>query len=97
MSDSAQNDTPQDRHRRVNDRLDDIEKRLTRGDRRFDELSQKVDEVQAEVRLNTDVTFQVRDIMITFKTFTNIMKWGTAAGAFCLMLWQAMLKLTGKG
>ncbi len=96
MPDRYIHETPQDRHRRVNDRLDDIEKKLALGETRFSQLRAQVADVQTEVRVNTDVTLEVRDIIITFKTFTKVMKWSTALGAFGLMLWHMYLKAVGR-
>lgn len=76
--------------------LADIEKRLTIGGTRFDELKRGLD-------ANTEVTLEVRDIIISFKTFTKLLKWSTVVGAFLsslgglgLVIWNAWTKATGK-
>jgi hypothetical protein len=42
----------------------------------------------ANLKANTDMTQEIRDLLVGFKTLAKLAKWATAIGALVLTMWQ---------
>lgn len=72
----------------------------------IDRLTQLVDDVaalkvqsdgfSAEIKKNTEITEQVRDILASFRGIAFAAKWLTAVGGFFVMAYHGWQKLTGR-
>ena len=59
----------------LEERVTDIERRLGKGSERMSNLEGKLTEVATELRLNTDVTMEVRELLAAFKGGFKVLGW----------------------
>ena len=52
--------------------------------------------LSGEIKKNTEITEQVRDILASFRVIGLVAKWLTAVGGLFVMLYHGWLKATGK-
>lgn len=59
-------------------------------------LKLQADAFTAEIRRNTEITEQVRDILASFRGIAFAAKWLTAVGGFFVMAYHGWQKITGR-
>lgn len=59
-------------------------------------LKAQATDFSAEIKKNTEITEQVRDILASFRVIGLVAKWLTAVGGLFVMLYHGWLKATGK-
>jgi len=59
-------------------------------------LKVQADDSSAEIKKNTEITEQVRDILASFRGIAFAAKWLTAVGGFFVMAYHGWQKLTGR-
>lgn len=93
-------DAMEARLQRVEQHIDGFSSRFEGLDKKVDCLNTGVDSLKVEMANNTEVTTQVHDILTSFKTLVSVTagfaKWGTAIGAFVMMVVHMWQKFTGK-
>ena len=88
------------RLQRVESRIGTFEEKFNGIDKKMDCLTKGVGSLKVDMAANTEVTTQVRDILASFRTLVSVTagfaKWGTAIGAFVMMVVHMWQKFTGK-
>lgn len=59
------------------------------NDRRIDDLSLRVSHIEQKLDQNTETTEQIRDMLITARTTTRLIKWAGALGAAVAAIYAA--------
>jgi hypothetical protein len=77
------------------DRQPQVDRRQLIDDK-FADIHKEIAEIKREVAENTDLTKQIRDLLASFRVLAQISKWGTAVGAFGLMLYHVWQRATGR-
>jgi len=52
--------------------------------------NERIDEMQESIRLNTELTEDILDLLKVLKWIANIVKWGVAVGAGVAAIWATM-------
>ena len=55
-----------------------------------------VEELKREMKANTEITREVRDILATFRVVGLMAKWMAAVGAAAVAVWHGWQTLTGR-
>lgn len=59
-------------------------------------LKRQADDSTAEIKRNTEITEQVRDILASFRIIAMVAKWLTAVGGFFVMAYHGWQKIAGR-